>query len=193
MRWFQTPLLCLVEPILLVPFSPCVNILKMTILPLRLISPLWERMFSGDSFYELLALLPGDFIYPRQAIPSICMIAMQWHGLNYLNLFKILFELHVISFMAFLGVLFWSCYCHEFAWSSRTYILMIMWMPCCLWIISGLCYDYFHVGIWYYALEYYFGCHAAFGSLVASIIFIMMLVDIMFWSMMSEMMLACGS
>ena len=37
------------------------------------------------------------------------------------------------------------------------------------------------------------GCHVAIGLLVASIIFIMMLVDIMFWSMMLEMMLACGS
>ena len=36
-------------------------------------------------------------------------------------------------------------------------------------------------------------CHVAIGLLVASIIFIMMLVDIMFWSMMLEMMLACGS
>ena len=42
-------------------------------------------------------------------------------------------------------------------------------------------------------LEYYFGCHVAFGLLVASIIFFVMLVDIMFWSMMMEMMLACGS
>ena len=38
-----------------------------------------------------------------------------------------------------------------------------------------------------------FGCHAAFGLLVASFIFIMMLADILFWSMMLEMMLACGS
>ena len=38
-----------------------------------------------------------------------------------------------------------------------------------------------------------FGCHAALGLLVASNIFIMMLVDIIFWSMMLEMMLACGS
>ena len=42
-------------------------------------------------------------------------------------------------------------------------------------------------------LEYYFGYHVAFGLLVASVIFIMMLVDVMFWSMISEMMLACGS
>ena len=42
-------------------------------------------------------------------------------------------------------------------------------------------------------LEYYFGYHVAFGLLVASVIFIMMLDDIMFWSMMLEMMLACGS
>ena len=48
-------------------------------------------------------------------------------------------------------------------------------------------------GIWYYDLEYYFGYHVAFGLLVASVSFIMMLVDIMFWSMMMEMMLACGS
>ena len=38
-----------------------------------------------------------------------------------------------------------------------------------------------------------FGCHVAFGLLVASNIFIMMLVDIIFWSMMLEMMLAYGS
>ena len=68
-----------------------------------------------------------------------------------------------------------------------------MRMTCCHWTISGPGYDYFHVGIWYYILEYYFECHAAFGLLVARIIFIMMLVDIMFWSMISEMMLACGS
>ena len=42
-------------------------------------------------------------------------------------------------------------------------------------------------------LEYYFGYHVAFGLLVASVSFIMMLVDLMFWSMMMEMMLACGS
>ena len=30
-------------------------------------------------------------------------------------------------------------------------------------------------------LEYYFGYYVAFGLLAASIIFIMMLVDIMFW------------
>ena len=42
-------------------------------------------------------------------------------------------------------------------------------------------------------LEYYFGYHVSFGLLVASFIFIMMLVDTMFWSMMMEMMLACGS
>ena len=42
-------------------------------------------------------------------------------------------------------------------------------------------------------LEYYSECHVAFGLLVARIVFIMMLVDIMFWSMMMEMMLACGS
>ena len=42
-------------------------------------------------------------------------------------------------------------------------------------------------------LEYYFGYYVASGLLAASIIFIMMLVDIMFWSMISEMMLACGS
>ena len=42
-------------------------------------------------------------------------------------------------------------------------------------------------------LEYYCGYHVAFGLLVASVSFIMILVDIMFWSMMMEMMLACGS
>ena len=41
--------------------------------------------------------------------------------------------------------------------------------------------------------EYYFGYHVDFGLLVASVSFIMMLDDIMFWSMMLEMMLACGS
>ena len=42
-------------------------------------------------------------------------------------------------------------------------------------------------------LKYYFGYHVAFGLLVARVIFIMMLDDIMFWSMMLEVMLACGS
>ena len=42
-------------------------------------------------------------------------------------------------------------------------------------------------------LEYYFGNHVAFGLLVASVIFIMMLDNIMFWSMRLEMMFACGS
>ena len=96
MRWFQSPLLCFVEAVLLVSFSPCFSILKMTILPFCLISPLWERTFSSDSFREFFALLPDESFYPRQATPSICMIAIQWHGSNYLNLFKILFELLVI-------------------------------------------------------------------------------------------------
>ena len=39
-------------------------------------------------------------------------------------------------------------------------------------------------------LEYCFGYHVAFGLLVASVSFIVMLVDIMFWSMILEMMLA---
>ena len=47
----------------------------------------------------------------------------------------------------------------------------------------------FHGGCGYDILEYYFGCHVAFGLLVASIVSIMMIVDIMFWSMISEMML----
>ena len=61
----------------------------------------------------------------------------------------------------------------------------------CLWILSGY-YDYFMMisGI---ILECHFGYHVAFGLLVASVISIMMLDDIMFWSMMLEMMLACGS
>ena len=42
-------------------------------------------------------------------------------------------------------------------------------------------------------LEYYFGYHVAFGLLVASIIFIMMVVGMLLWSIISEMMLACGS
>ena len=37
------------------------------------------------------------------------------------------------------------------------------------------------------------GYHVAIGVLVASIIFIMMVVDIMFWSMILDMMLSCGS
>lgn len=41
--------------------------------------------------------------------------------------------------------------------------------------------------------EYYFGYYVASGLLAASIVFIMMLVDIRFGSMMLEMMLACGS
>ena len=61
----------------------------------------------------------------------------------------------------------------------------------CLLILSGY-YDYFHDGIWYY-FEDYFGYHVAFGLLVASVISIVMLDGIMFWSMMLEMMLACGS
>ena len=145
MRWFQSPLLRLVEPVPLVSFSPCVNILKMTILPLRLISPLQERTFSGNSFRELLAVLLGDFIYPRQATPSICMIVMQWHGLNYLNLFKI-----CISYVWFVhGIsrsIVWSCYCHDIVWSTRANILQLMWLTCCLWILSGY-YGYFHDGI----------------------------------------------
>ena len=42
-------------------------------------------------------------------------------------------------------------------------------------------------------LEHYFEYHVAFGLLVASFIFIIMLVDIMLWDMIMEMMLACGS
>ena len=42
-------------------------------------------------------------------------------------------------------------------------------------------------------LDYYFGYHVAFGLLVASVILIMMLDNIMFWSMRLEMMLACAS
>ena len=159
MRWFQSPLLRLVEPVPLVSFSPCVNILKMTILPLRLISPLQERTFSGNSFRELLAVLLGDFIYPRQATPSICMIVMQWHGLNYLNSFTI-----CISYVWFVHGI------------SRSIVLILL-LP---WYLLGV------LGLIFWWLC---GWHVAFGLLVASIIFIMMLVDIMF----SSMMLACGS
>ena len=48
--------------------------------------------------------------------------------------------------MAFLEVLFWSCYCHDIVCSSRFNILQLMWMTCCLWILSGY-YDYVHEGI----------------------------------------------
>ena len=37
------------------------------------------------------------------------------------------------------------------------------------------------------------GYHVAIGLLVASIIFIVMVVDIMFWSMILDMMITCGS
>ena len=83
-------------------------------------------------------------------------------------------------FMAFLGVLFRSCYCHDIAWSSRTNILQLMRMTCYHWIISGPGYDYFHAGIWYYILEYYFGCHVAFRLLVAFMIIFIVLLDMIF-------------
>lgn len=50
----------------------------------------------------------------------------------------------------------------------------------------------FYGGCGYDISEYYFACHVAFGLSVASIMF-RMLVDIMFWSMISEMMFTCGS
>ena len=63
----------------------------------------------------------------------------------------------------------------------------------CLWILSGY-YDYFHDGIYYYILEYYFGYHAAFGLLVVSMIIFMMLVDVLLLGVLfSEMMFTCGS
>ena len=124
--------------------------------------------------------------------------------------------------MAFLGVLFLTCYCHDIAWSSRTNILQLMRLSCCLWIISGSYCDHFHVGIWYYfgvlhwtcafgflvatmiifmivsgiILEYYFGCHAAFGLLVVRMIIFMMLVDVLLLLLgvlISERMFTCGS
>ena len=68
---------------------------------------------------------------------------------------------------------------------------MIMWMTCAFGFLVAIIMIFMRVsGI---ILEYYFGYHVAIGLLVASVIFIMMLVDVMFWSMMMEMMLACGS
>ena len=68
---------------------------------------------------------------------------------------------------------------------------MIMWMTCAFGFLVAIMIIFMMVyGI---ILEYYFGYHVAFGLLVASVSFIMMLVDIMFWGMMMEMMLACGS
>ena len=57
-----------------------------------------------------------------------------------------------------------------------------------LWILSGY-YDYFHDGICYYILEYYFGYHAAFGLLVVSMIIFMMVSVIIFWSITLDVML----
>ena len=71
-----------------------------------------------------------------------------------------------------------------------------MWLTCCHWIISGLCYDYFHGGVGYDILEYYFGCHAAFGLLVVSMIIFMILVDVLLLLhgvLISEMVFTCGS
>ena len=68
---------------------------------------------------------------------------------------------------------------------------MIMWMTCAFGFLVAIMIIFMMVsGI---ILEYYFGYHVSFGLLVASVSFIMMLVDTMFWSMMMEMMLACGS
>ena len=67
-----------------------------------------------------------------------------------------------------------------------------MSMTCCLWIISGF-YDYFHGAVGYDILECYFGCHATFGLVMVRIIFIMKPIDIMYWSMITEMILVCGS
>ena len=95
-------------------------------------------------------------------------------------------------FMAFLGVLFDL----DIAMILLG-VLGLIFCSLCGWHVaigfSGSCYAYFRDGIWYDILEYYVGCHVAFGLLVASVSFIMMPVDIMLWSMMMEMMLACGS
>ena len=65
---------------------------------------------------------------------------------------------------------------------------MIMWMTCAFGFLVAIMIIFMMAsGI---ILEYYFGYHVFFGLLVASVIFIMMLDDIMFWSMMLEMMLA---
>ena len=61
-------------------------------------------------------------------------------------------------------------------------------MSCCLWIISGL-YDYFHGAVGYDILEYYFGCHVAFGLLVAFMIIFMVLLDMIFWCITLDVML----
>ena len=84
----------------------------------------------------------------------------------------------MILFMAFLGVLFRSCYCHDIAWSSRTNILQLMWMTCCHGLLVAYIMIIFMLvsGI---ILEYYFGCHVAFGLLVAIMIIFMMIADVM--------------
>ena len=56
-------------------------------------------------------------------------------------------------------------------------------------IISGWYYDYFHDGICYYILEYYFGYHVAFGLLVVSMIIFMMIPVIIFGSITLDIML----
>ena len=193
MRWFQSLLLRFVEPVLLVMLSLWFDSVKMTILPLPLFSPLRERTFFGDSFRELLALLLGDFFHPRQATPSICMIAMQWHGFFIKTCLK-----YCVSYVWFVhGIsrsIVWSWYCHDIAWSSRTYILMIMWMTCAFGFLVAIMIIFLMVpGI---ILEYYFGYHAAFGLLVVSMIIFMMLVDVLLLLLgvlILEMMFTCGS
>ena len=60
--------------------------------------------------------------------------------------------------------------------------MKLMWMTCCLWIISGY-YDYFHDGVdamlWSIILDMVLscGCHGAFGLLVAYVMIIFMLVS----------------
>ena len=71
-------------------------------------------------------------------------------------------------FMAFPGVLIWSWYCHDIAWSSRINILMIMWMTCAFGFLVVIMILFMMVSG--DILEYYFGYHAAFGLLVVSMI-----------------------
>ena len=60
--------------------------------------------------------------------------------------------------------------------------------------IGVLVVDIMIVSWWYYILEYYFGCHAAFGLLVVSTIIFMMLVDVLLLGVLfSQMMVTCGS
>ena len=77
-----------------------------------------------------------------------------------LNLFKIFLYLHVILFMAFIGVLFWSFYCHVLLG-----VLGLIFCSFCGWLV-------------------------AIGFLVAHILLTFMMVsDMIFWSFTWDVML----